>query len=94
MTGVPDQTLRSWLKQDGIPRRPRTSRGWTRIPHAEVELIVKLYERGMTQREIGELVGKHQTAVGRTLRLAGVSRPKSEQCKLGHKTRRKQLATT
>lgn len=92
MTGIPPSTIRTWLENDGVPRHPKPQLGRQRRPDTEIDSIVTLYKSGMTQREIADLMGRHQTAISKVVREAGVSRPKSEQCKLGHQTRRKKVA--
>ena len=63
--------VRRWLREAGIPVRPRTTREHRR--RLDIDTVRDLYqERGWTSAEVAALLGTHVNQVLRTLHDAGV----------------------
>jgi len=88
LTGVPTPTLQVWRKKAGIPA-DRKLRATPRTPEPLRTAIVRLHERGLTPREIGALVGRHENTVSYHLRREGRQRTISEALRLAWKDGRR-----
>lgn len=77
-------TVVRWLREEDIPVRGISGYANPRkTPESLVTFCRRMYDMGYTHVEIGEMVGKHPTAVGRLMREAGYrGRSKHEQMKI------------
>jgi len=81
MLGVELRTVGKWLQKDGVQARPRGAAvgqgvGARKNPIAKEDLERMYLSEGMTQRQIADLHGLSEWAVGKRLRAFGIeSRP-------------------
>ena len=74
--GVSEQTIGRWLDAAGVDRRTR---------RIDVDEAHRLYQQGLSHRQIADLLGHDWSAVGKALRRAG---HKSRSLKDAHAARR------
>lgn len=83
------------LRRNQIELRPQSDdfyrvRKVTRLSDEEIELTRRLYESGLSLREVGSILGRGQQAIRHRLEIAGVSiRSRSEGLHLAYKSGRK-----
>ena len=93
LANVPVGTVQEWCRKAGINRsRAEAQRGRDRTPPEFIDRIRRMYwEEGMTQAEIGKVLGIHATAVGVHMRKNGIPRrTRTEVMKKAYRDGRKQ----
>jgi len=79
--------VRAHLLRQGVHlRKPHVTNKvhHARLPHAEVERRIALYESGLSARDVAKIVGRTEESVRRSLIAAGVMRSKSEAASIGN----------
>jgi DNA-binding transcriptional ArsR family regulator len=72
--GVSGRTVRAWLRQLGIPLRPRPERRRRRLPPTAAELRRRYVADRLTSGQLGARYGVSATTVRRWLKAAGIPR--------------------
>lgn len=96
LVGRPFTTVHSVLTREGVEIRPSYGQpGSTRIPHAEIEKVIFMYDNmKMSTTEIDKLMGWAVGAALIRLRLAGFPRrDRVEAARLSYRTGRKSYRT-
>lgn len=93
--GRPQTTVRNVLIRNEVEIRPRKGQMHQKLSDAEFDRTRQLYESGLTQQEVAEVLGITPGAVLWRLRRAGVPRrDKGESIRRGWEKRRRLLNST